>query len=176
MVIWARYMLNAKDFQSIYNDIAGKLTNYLVANGQSYATACDIVQESFMRVWNMRAQLAEDSSISGLVFTIARNLRTDYARRNKRMVYQDEIKDGELTSEAVTPAADDMAYLRHKLQKALDSLPDDLRQAYTLFQVAGMSVRDIAFQEGITESLVKVRVYRARQRLQVLLQDLKDEF
>lgn len=169
-------MITASTFQKAYNEIAGKLTNYLVSNGQSYATACDIVQESFMRVWNMREQMPEDSSISGLVFTIARNLRTDYARRNKRVVYQDEIRDEELTDTHETPAEEDMAYLRRKLQAALEALPEDLRQAYTLFQVAGMSVRDIARQEGITESLVKVRVYRARQRLQVLLQDLKDEF
>lgn len=169
-------MLNASTFQKAYQEIAGKLTNYLVANGQSYATACDIVQESFMRVWNMRERLTEEDSISGLVYTIARNLRTDMARRNKRVVYQDEIKDGELTEEAGSVDADDMAYLRRKLQAALAALPDDLRQAYTLFQVSGMSVREIAAQEGISESLVKVRVYRARQRLQVLLQDLKDEF
>lgn len=129
-----------------------------------------------MRLWNMREQLAEDSSISGLVFTIARNLRTDYVRRNKRVVFQDEIRDEELTESPTENAADDMAYLRHKLQAALDALPEDLRQAYTLFQVTGMSVRDIARQEGISESLVKVRVFRARQRLQVLLQDLKDDF
>lgn len=169
-------MLDSNTFQKAYNEIAGKLTNYLVAGGQSYATACDIVQESFMRVWNMRAQLDDADSISGLVFTIARNLRTDYIRRNKRMVYQDEIKDGELTVEADTTDTDDIVYLRRKLQAALNALPEELRQVYTMFQVAGMSVREIARQEEISESLVKVRVYRAKQRLQVLLQDLKDEF
>lgn len=169
-------MLNASVFQKAYQEIAGKLTNFLVANGLPYATACDIMQESFMRLWNMREQLTEDSSLSGLVFTIARNLRTDYARRNKRMVYQDEIRDEELTTSPSDTAADDMAYLRNKLQAAINALPEDQRQAYTLFQVAGLSVRDIARQEGISESLVKVRVFRARQRLQVLLQDLKDEF
>lgn len=169
-------MLDSQTFQKAYQEIAGKLTNYLIANGQTHAAACDIVQESFMRVWRMREQLSEADSISGLVFTIARNLRTDYARRNKRMLYQDELKDADLTEDPAETAEQDMDYLRRKLQEALESLPEDLRNAYTLFQVAGLSVREIARQEGITESLVKVRVHRARQRLQTLLQDLKDEF
>lgn len=169
-------MLDSQSFQKAYQEIAGKLTNYLVANGQAYATACDIVQESFMRVWRMREQLSEADSISGLVYTIARNLRVDYARKNKRVVFQDELKDADITEAPAETAEQDMDYLRRKLQAALEALPDDLRQAYTMFQVAGLSVREIAQQEGITESLVKVRVYRARQRLQTLLQELKDEF
>jgi DNA-directed RNA polymerase specialized sigma24 family protein len=41
-----------------------------------------------------------------------------------------------------------------------------------LFQVSELSVRDISLQLGITETLVKVRIFRARQKLKSELADL----
>ncbi len=54
-------------FEEHYASIAPKLTNWLVANGCGYATACDVVQETFLRVWKMRDDLDDDASmVSGL--------------------------------------------------------------------------------------------------------------
>ena len=59
-----------------------------------------------------------------------------------------------------------------RIQKALDQLPPLLREAFTLFQVGGLSIREIAHETGASENLVKVRIHRAKQKLQVLLADL----
>ena len=64
-----------------YKAIAPKLTNWLDATGSSNADACDIVQETFVKIWSMRDDLQDsDSAVSGLVFTIARNLRKNHIR------------------------------------------------------------------------------------------------
>lgn len=171
-------MLSSLDFQNAYKQIAGKLTNYLVAGGTEYNVACDIVQESFMRLWKQREKLTDEDSLSGMVYTIARNLRIDYARRNKRISYQDELKDDDMTESGVgeSSTADERARLRRRLQQALAELPADLREAYTLFQISEMSIKEIAKQCGISESLVKVRIYRAKQKLQESLQDLRNDY
>lgn len=158
---------------SHYTTIAPKLTNYLVANGMGYAQACDIVQETFLRIWKMREEVVDDAEqISGLAYTIARNLRTDNFRKSSRETLQDEIKDEDAGS--VNPAASpsDNAYLRGRIVKALGELPSLLREAYTLFQIQEMSIRQIAQLTGTTESAVKVRIFRAKEKLQVALRDL----
>ena len=158
------------EIESLYRSLAPKVTNYLVANGTPYAAACDIVQETFLKLWNMRDDLEGDESrISGLVHTIARNLRTDRFRRDKFMTYRERIEEHELVSDGELQISDDSDYLRKRLKAALDGLPPLLREAFVLFQVSEMPVREISLQLGITESLVKVRIFRAKQKLKVAL-------
>lgn len=173
-----------------YRAIAPKLTSYLVGSGSSYDVACDIVQETFLRLWKRRDELMDDPSmVSGLCFTIARNYRNDLARKSKREVLQAEIADpddGE--ADALTPAAaeerfvpperpgelaEETAALRARLLEALKEVPPLVRDAFLMFQLGEMSVREIAKATGASESLVKVRIFRAKEKLKVLLKDLK---
>ena len=157
-----------------YNAIAPKLTNWLVASGSSYHEACDLVQETFLKIWKMRNDLQEDEgSVSGLAFTIARNLRKNLVRDDSRLTFVDEIKDEDAGTVEPSQSPSDAAYLRKRLADALAKLPPVLRDAYTLFQVADMSIREVAHQTGVTENLVKVRIFRAKQQLRVHLADLR---
>ena len=163
------------EIERLYAEIAPRLTNYLVANGVAYASACDIVQETFLRIWKMRETLIDEvDQVSGLAYTIARNLRTDQFRKARREVLQDEIKDEDAGS--IEPAASpgDGAYLRARLTAALAELPPLLREAYTLFQIQELSIREIARRTNAGESAVKVRIFRAKEKLRVLLVDLMD--
>jgi len=161
-----------------YKRLAPKLTNWLVASGSPYAEACDIVQNTFVKVWQMRDDLRDDdSAVSGLVFTIARNLRKNLARDNSRMVFTDEIPENAATSDgrkAINPS--DAAYLRKRLAEAFAKLPPILRDAYTLFQIGGMSIREVSMQTGVSENLVKVRIFRAKEKLCEILSDLRVTF
>lgn len=166
-------MLSEQQIQKAYEEIAEKLTNYLIANGMEYTAACDVVQESFIRLWKKREEMDEHDSISGFVFAVAKNLRTDWYRRNKFMIYQEDISEesGGLTKEMVPD--DDRAYLQKRIQQALDELSEEQRTAYTLFQIGGRSIKEIAAMTGASESNVKVRIHRAKEKLCALLQDLQ---
>lgn len=157
-----------------YQRLAPKLTNYLVASGLSYAAACDIVQETFLRVWKRRDELMDDEAqVSGFVYTVARNIRTDLARKESRLTLQEEITDADV-QEAVAPArtleeSEETLALRKRLNAAIAELPPLLKEAFLLFQISGLSIREIARQTNATESLVKVRIHRAKEKLKVLL-------
>jgi len=156
-----------------YKALAPKLTNWLVSTGSPYAEACDIVQNTFLKLWKMKDDLrGSDAAVSGLVFTIARNLRKNAVRDDRRITFVEEIRDEDAGSVNAAPLPSDSEYLRKRLAKAFEQLPPTLREAYTLFQVAEMSVSEIARQVGISESLVKVRVFRAKEKLRTILADL----
>ena len=159
-----------------YKAIAPKLTNWLVASGSSYHEACDIVQSVFLKIWKMRDDLHEnDEEVSGLAFTIARNLRKNMARNDAHIAFVEEIKDEDAGS--VNPASlpSDAAYLRKRLSEAFAKLPPVLREVYTLFQVGEMSISDTARQTGLTENLMRVRIVRAKQKIRKLRADLHVE-
>ena len=83
-----------------YRKIAPKLTNWLVATGSGYHEACDLVQETFVKLWKMRDDLRDnDAAVSGLVFTIARNLRKNMAREENRIsAMRDRLEAGILAA------------------------------------------------------------------------------
>lgn len=174
-----------------YRSIAPRLTNWLVASGSQYHEACDLVQNTFLKIWQMRADLKDDAdSVSGLAFTIARNLRKNMVRDNARLTFVGEIRDADDSEQdGVSPCGEslsarlattdggqgdepDAAYLRKRLKEAFAKLPPILREAYTLFQIGEMSIREIASQTGISENLVKVRIFRAKEKLREILSDL----
>lgn len=156
-----------------YNAIAPKLTNWLVASGSSYHEACDLVQNTFLQIWKMRDDLRDDDgAVSGLAYTIARNLRKNLVRDNSRLSFVDEIRDEDAETVEAPTLPSDTAYLRKRLTMAFAKLPPVLRDAYTLFQVAELPIREISRQTGVTENLVKVRIFRAKQKLRELLADL----
>ena len=157
-----------------YALLAPKLLNWLVATGSSYAQSCDLVQETFLKLWKMRDEiLDDDAAVSGLVFTIARNLRKNETRDLRREVLTDEIpEDPDAASMPPATSPSDTIYLRRRLIAAFAKLPPLLREAYTLFQIAEMSISEIARQTNASESLVKVRIHRAKNKLREILSDL----
>ena len=179
------------NIENLYNSIAPRLTNWLVASGSPYHEACDLVQNTFLKIWRMRDDLRDDeSAVSGLAFTIARNLRKNLARDNSRLTFVGEIRDpgddsGSPTDDGHSaldtrqptaesaPDSSDAEYLRRRLSEAFAKLPPILREAYTLFQIGDMSIREIANQTGVSENLVKVRIFRAKEKLREILSDLR---
>ena len=156
-----------------YKAIAPKLTNWLVATGSSYDDACDLVQRAFLKLWEMRDDLRDnDSAVAGLVYTIAKNLRKNAWRDDAKIAFVEEIHEDAAGATKPAPSPSDAAYLRERIQRALEQLPPLLREAYTMFQIGELSVREIAHETGASENLVKVRIHRAKQKLQVLLADL----
>ncbi len=157
-----------------YKAIAPKLTSYLVGAGMDYHAACDIVQETFLRLWKKRDELLEDpAQVSGYVYTIARHLRADRLRKQARETLQEEIMDEDVG--AVMPpdsSPSDARYLRHRLNDALAQLPPLVREAFALFQISELSVREIARITGASETLAKVREHRAKMKLRELLADV----
>ena len=157
-----------------YTLLAPKLLNWLVATGSTYAQSCDLVQETFLKLWGMRDEILDDGdAVSGLVFTIARNLKKNEARDYRREVLTSEIpEDAAIAPQPAAPSPSDTAYLRDRLVAAFARLPPLLREAYTLFQIAEMSISEIARETNATESLVKVRIHRAKNKLREILSDL----
>lgn len=167
-------MLTESTFNALYDKHAARLVNWLVASGTDYGTACDIVQETWLRLWRCRGQFQDRDVPAAWLFATAHNLRTDHWRTSR---HQDLHGDVRLVrdQDGREPACEDNhpdVLLRRRLLCELAKLPEDQRMAYTLFQVGGNSVREIAALTGASENLVKVRIYRARKKLQSLLADL----
>ena len=173
------------EFEQIYREVAPKLQSYLTGNGCSHATACDIVQETFLRLWRRKDELSDDPhQVSGLAFTIARNYRNDLARKAQHEVLAawdgengpedgcEETADaGDWARDMARPgeAEEERVALRRRLKASLGRMPVELLETFVLSRLGKLTVRDIASGTGTSASNVKVRVHRAKEMLRKLM-------
>ena len=177
------------EIEQVYREVAPKLQSYLTGNGCSYATACDIVQETFLRLWKRKDELSDDPhQVSGLAFTIARNYRNDLHRKNARMVECLECSDDQTDERTIESpdvrmdtarpgeAEEEGAALWRRLKASLGRMPVELLEAFALSRLGMLTVKDIASGTGASETNVKVRVHRAKEMLGKVMRVSGSEF
>jgi RNA polymerase sigma-70 factor (ECF subfamily) len=131
------------------------------------ARAEDLLQETFLRVVKGAAGWEPRASVRTWLFTIARNLAADEARRRvfRETEPLDAPRDGapapaaRVADEARAPddAAGD-ALVRPRLEAALSALPPEQREVFLLREHAGLSFPEIAEATGANENTVKSRL------------------
>lgn len=131
------------------------------------AEAKDITSETFVRVWTARAEPRAES-VKAYLFTIARNLFLKSRRGKNRFSKIDE----EIVDKTTQP--DEQAEIYSHLEqvlKALQQLSDVDRTVLIMRAEEEMSYRDIAQATGLSVAAVKVKVFRARTKINNLLQE-----
>ncbi len=134
-------------------------------------TAADVAQDAFVRAWRALPRFRGDAAFSTWLHRITVNTASTARRRVHRDSgvplddVADRLEDGGMTPERAGENAD----LRGALRDALDELPRGLRAVVVLKDVYGWSHREVADALGITVTAAKVRLHRARRKLQARL-------
>lgn len=149
--------------------LRGFLYRYL----HNEADACDVAQETFVRVYRHRAKFRPGAKFSTWMFSIALNLSRDHARYGRaRPAFA-------LDTDALTAASDrsadsgsvapDTDLLRLEMARAVraavEALPDQLRSAILLCEYENLTHLEAAAATGCSAKAVETRLYRARQLL-----------
>lgn len=132
------------------------LTNFLRYHWQHRADISDLLQEIYVRVYDA-ARTAMPSSTRSFVFSTARNLLIDKVRHQHVIPLQAVENLDALGVAADVPGPDVHTMAREELrrvQAALEHLPPRSREAIVLFQIDGLSRREIAARMGIAEKTV----------------------
>jgi len=150
------------------------LITYLTRLTASHATAQDLAQEVYLRVYRHRFRFRPSQKFSTWLFAIATNLARNHARWRGR--HPETLLDHgnlrELPAAAATASPDEQAITNERLaalQKAVAELPQELREVLILATWHDMSHREIARVQHTSEKAVELRLYRARNLLRDLL-------
>jgi len=130
--------------------------------GESDA-AHDVVQETFVRIWDHRRSLQPELSFVAYALRISANLVRDAARhravreRTAHSVPPPELSEGDDPEEALT-----RAMLEERIARIVNArLPDRCREIFLLSRFEGKSHREIATLLGVTEKTIENQINRA---------------
>ena len=140
-----------------------KLYRYIYKYTQSAYYAEEIVQLSFIKLWEKRASLSEQYSISAQLFRIAKSTLIDLLRKEK-------IRDTQELSDTFISGDGQEERFIHKeaLQRvmaAIDDLPVQSQQVFKLSRLNDLSHKEIGAQLSISPKTVETHITKALKHL-----------
>lgn len=157
-------------FVSLYNRYKSPVYAFCVKMLGDRAAAQDVLQETFLRVYENRDRLLNTGSFKAWVFTIARNQCLNALRRSSRRVPLDE-ETARLTpgiQEAGAPL--ERSEQVELINRFLNQLHEDYREVLILREYQNLSYEEIAAVTRSTLSAVKSRLFKARRKLATYLE------
>ena len=157
----------------------GPVLNLVRAMTAGDGDAEDLAQEAFVRAWRSIASFRSDSTFRTWVFGIAINVvRTHRGKRARlRRLFWSPPAEEPFIDPLDRASADDgieaPLAMREVIDRALATLPEDMRAAVVLRDVQGLDYREIAASLDLPIGTVESRIFRARQRLRPLLEPLR---
>jgi RNA polymerase sigma factor (sigma-70 family) len=147
--------MTAEDYNDCVKLYADALYRFMLKSTRQVEDARDLVQSSFEKLWEHRAEVNELKSKSYL-FTIAYHKMIDLSRKNSRMEFREVLPDKTEASTGNSPR------LKEILEKALNRLNEKQRSLVLLKDYEGYSYEEIAEITGLNAGQVKVTLHRAR--------------
>ena len=145
-------------FDTLYNVYADSLYGFALLHTKSVVQAEDIVQETFLKLWNMRASLSVEGSFKSMLFTIAKNHVIDIFRQQiNRPNFEDYIAFCEDENLLDNTSVEKIYYddFLEKLAIAKQKLTPAQRNIFELSREEGMSNAEIAAASDLSEQTVK---------------------
>ena len=148
-------------FKFIFNALYEKLTAFIAGYTKDQVLAEDIVQHTFMKLWEKRKQLDSNTSLEPFIFKMCRNRFIDLYRteRNTVMLSDELYLNSVLIIEHESPENYDAQ--KQILKKAVEKLPKKCREVFLLRQNDNLKNKEIAQFLGISEKTVEDHIARA---------------
>ena len=135
----------------------------------------EITQDTFLRAYKNLSTLRNPSQFLGWLYVIASRLCLNWLRKQKPAMQLQSLEDTPMEEVA------ESAYARYILErreteatehrfeivkKLLEKLPESERTVMTLYYLGEMTTKDIGKFLGVSVETIRIRLYRARKRLQ----------
>lgn len=147
-----------------------RLYSFLFRLLKSKEDAEEIVQDSFLKIWENRENYWEDYPFESLLFRIARNTSFNYSRKKvNRKVFEDHLN---FFTDISENSADQYILFQETqtiIESILNGLPPKQKEIFLLQKVEGLSRQEIADKLGISVITVDHQLFKANKQV-------KDEF
>ena len=159
-------------YEQLLIELAEVIEKYLLVRLGRFNTLEDMVQECLLAVHSGRHTYSPQRPFRPWMFTVVRNKSIDLLRRQQ---LDRRHQDFTLAAEISAGCSEEDHAISIDLERILDGLSPDYREALTLTKYAGMTVNEAAAWTGTSKAAMKIRVFRAlsETRKRMAREDLK---
>jgi RNA polymerase sigma-70 factor (ECF subfamily) len=158
--------MTVKEYNISVDQFSDNIFRFALKHLRNEMSAKDIVQDTFTKVWIKHAEISFEK-VKSYLFTTAYHLIIDWVKKEKRN------GDFESISSDENSVLQDHFDLKEIINKALLRLPEIQKTVVLLRDYEGYNYSEIAEITDLSESQVKVYIFRARKTLQSYLKDLE---
>lgn len=158
--------MTTREYNESVEKFADNIYRFVLKHLKNKDVAKDIVQETFAKVWVKRDTISFEK-VRSYLFTTAHHTMVDVLRKEK---YQDGV---EVIDKHENQHPLKNLDLQRILHDALDQLPEIQRSVILLRDYEGYAYDEIGEITNLSESQVKVYIFRARKKLKQILVSLE---
>ncbi|MFA5326400.1 MAG: RNA polymerase sigma-70 factor [Prolixibacteraceae bacterium] len=168
---------NRENFRVIFNDLNKPLFHLSRHYLDDEDEAKGVVQEAFVKLWEIRNELNEESNLRNFLFTLVKNNCLNILNRRQILLkHHEKIRWIEMhyQYESLSRIGNDyMEFdeLKDKIDEAIRKLPEHCRVVFEMSRFEDLKNREIAEKLGVTQKTVEAHLTKA---LKVLRNELKD--
>ena len=171
-------------FEMLFTKYQRRVSRLVSRFVRSDAEVEDIVQESFIKAYRALGSFRGDSAFYTWLYRIAVNTAKNYlVAASKRPISltqfekndDDDFEEDHFMSDTATPESElSTKQIAETVNKTMNELPADLREAIMLREIEGMSYEDIADSMGCPIGTVRSRIFRAREAISQKIKPMLD--
>ncbi len=153
------------DFTLLFNRFKKPLFNYACKITGSEVLSEDICQNVFIKLYHNLNNIRNSEAIEFWIFTTCRNEIFDHFRKKKKRIEESiESNDKRISTESLYDDFEKKELIE-LIEEELKGMDSSQSEVYYLKEYSGLSYREIAGIMGITEDLVRSRIFKVRQKL-----------
>lgn len=164
-------------FRDIFHTYYQPLYHLSISYLKDEEEAKSVVQEAFIKLWEIRDELNSDSNLRNFLFTLVKNNCLNILKRRQILLkHHEEIKWMEMHYQYESLSGIGENYLefnelKEKIDLAIKNLPEHCRVVFEMSRFEDLKNREIAEKLGISQKTVEAHLTKA---LKILRNDLKD--
>ena len=152
-------------FELLYSKYSGKLYNYVLSLSKGdFYLAEEIVQNVFVKIWEIRQHISTEGSFNSFVYTVGRNMFLNVVKsRLQEHLYHDYVVDHEAVLDNSVEKEIEYKMLEEQINRLIEQLPPARRNIYILSRVKNLPNKEIAALLDISENTVESQLNNATQ-------------
>jgi RNA polymerase sigma-70 factor (ECF subfamily) len=156
-------------FAELSEPLYEPIFRFLARQTRREAEAADLTQETFIRAFRSFTKFDRRRAFAPWLYTIARRTLADHYRRSRPT--EESLQDHQVDDQPTPDEAARSSETADRLWSEAKKLKPRLHQALLLHYAEGFSLHETARVMGISQTHVKVLLFRARQALKQRLGD-----
>lgn len=165
---------NTSYFTQLYRRYASKVFAKCISMLGDEGLARDATQDIFIKILLNLSKFTEQSSFSTWVYSITYNYCIDMIRKKKKvpLLFTEDVGKVSRETEVEVPDSVLLEMKQERLAVVLDRLPPGDKAILMMKYIDDLQIKDIGDILGKTESAIKMQIMRAKQKAQVIYDEL----